>query len=145
MRRRLIGEIFPVKEVSRESSREKSLRHGHISTLHVWWARRPLAASRASLYASLVDPPKTIPEWSTKNSLVAELSRWESVRNTRLIRKIRDEILSTNGGKPPKVLDPFGGGGVDSPRGVATWLRCIFRGFKSRCSFDSKMHTGISP
>ena len=46
MNRRLIGEIFPVKEVSKESAREKFIRHGHISTLHLWWARRPLASSR---------------------------------------------------------------------------------------------------
>jgi len=44
---------FPVKEVSEESAREKSIRHGHISTLHIWWARRPLAASRATIYAAL--------------------------------------------------------------------------------------------
>ena len=122
MKRRLIEEIFPVKEVSRESSREKLLRHGHISTLHVWWARRPLAASRAALYASLVDTPKTIPEWSTKSSLIADLSRWENARNTNLIKKIQNEILSTNNEKQPKVLDPFGGGGGDSSRGVATWM-----------------------
>lgn len=111
MKRRLIGEIFPVKEVSEESSREKSIRHGHISTLHLWWARRPLASSRATIYASLVDPPKNIEEWGTKNSLIAELSRWESVQNHELVSRIRTEILENSGGIPPKVLDPFGGGG----------------------------------
>lgn len=49
-----IEESFPVKEVSRESAREKNIRHGHISTLHIWWARRPLASSRATGYAALV-------------------------------------------------------------------------------------------
>ncbi len=50
--RRFIEETFPVKEVSRHSAREKNIRHGHISTLHIWWARRPLAASRATAYAA---------------------------------------------------------------------------------------------
>jgi adenine-specific DNA methylase len=50
---RFIEETFPVKEVSIESAREKNIRHGHISTLHIWWARRPLAASRATAYATL--------------------------------------------------------------------------------------------
>jgi len=51
--KRLIEVDFPLKEVSEESVREKSIRHGHISTLHIWWARRPLAASRATTYAAL--------------------------------------------------------------------------------------------
>ncbi len=50
--RRFIEETFPVKEVGAESSREKHIRHGHISTLHIWWARRPLASSRATNYAA---------------------------------------------------------------------------------------------
>ena len=48
---------FPIKEVSEQSVREKNIRHGHISTLHIWWARRPLAASRASILAALVPDP----------------------------------------------------------------------------------------
>ena len=52
--KRLIEETFPVKEVSEESAREKNIRHGHISTLHIWWARRPLASSRATAYAALI-------------------------------------------------------------------------------------------
>ncbi len=52
--RRFIEESFPVKEVSAISAKEKSVRQGHISTLHVWWARKPLAASRATAYAALV-------------------------------------------------------------------------------------------
>ena len=51
--RRFIEESFPVKEVGAASAKEKSIRHGHISTLHIWWARRPLAASRATAYAAL--------------------------------------------------------------------------------------------
>jgi putative DNA methylase len=52
--RRFIEESFPVKEVSIESAKEKNIRHGHISTLHIWWARRPLASSRATNYAALI-------------------------------------------------------------------------------------------
>ena len=111
MRRRLIGEIFPVAEVSEQSSREKSIRHGHISTLHLWWARRPLAASRSTIYASLVDPPENTDEWGAKSGMVADLSPWECTKDSRLIEKARAEILAANNGRRPKVLDPFGGGG----------------------------------
>ncbi len=55
--RRFIEDSFPVKEVSIESAREKNIRHGHISTLHIWWARRPLASSRATNYAALIPAP----------------------------------------------------------------------------------------
>ena len=54
MLKRLIGVALPLKEVSEQSAREKSIRHGHISTLHIWWARRPLAACRAAVFASLI-------------------------------------------------------------------------------------------
>ena len=54
MDRRLIEETFPIKEVSKESSKEKSTRQGHLSTLHLWWARRPLLTSRAVCFASLI-------------------------------------------------------------------------------------------
>jgi adenine-specific DNA methylase len=57
--RRFIEDSFPVKEVSIESAREKNIRHGHISTLHIWWARRPLASSRATNYAALIPAPET--------------------------------------------------------------------------------------
>jgi len=50
---------FPIKEVSEESAREKNIRHGHISTLHIWWARRPLASSRATTCAALIPYPST--------------------------------------------------------------------------------------
>ena len=111
MKHRLIEDIFPLKEISKESSKEKSIRHGHISTLHVWWARRPLASSRTTIYASLVGPPKNIDEWTTKNDLIIKLSKWENVSNYNLLDHIKKEILDNNGGIPPKVLDPFGGGG----------------------------------
>jgi adenine-specific DNA methylase len=109
--RRLIEETFPVREVSEESVREKDIRHGHISTLHIWWARRPLAASRATTYAALVPSPKDTEEWKKKREFIARLSKWENPLNQNLIERARKEILEANGGKPPKVLDPFAGGG----------------------------------
>ena len=109
--KRFIEESFPVKEVSAESSREKNIRHGHISTLHIWWARRPLASSRATAYAALIPPPEDAEEWNKKRNFISDLSRWENSLNPHLIDRARKEILEANGGVPPKVLDPFGGGG----------------------------------
>ncbi|HQE22178.1 MAG TPA: DUF1156 domain-containing protein [Thermosynergistes sp.] len=103
---------FPVKEVSEESAREKNIRHGHISTLHIWWARRPLASSRASVYAALTPEPKDEGERLKRSQFLHNLSKWESSLNKNLIERAREEILRANGGKPPKVLDPFAGGGA---------------------------------
>ena len=108
--KRFIEESLPVKEVSAESSREKNIRHGHISTLHIWWARRPLASSRATAYAALIPPPEDAEEWNKKRNFISDLSRWENSLNPHLIDRARKEILEANGGVPPKVLDPFGGG-----------------------------------
>lgn len=108
--RRFIEDIFPIKEVSKESVKEKRLRYGHISTLHVWWARRPLSSSRSTIYASLVPSPP-YEQWKTKEDFIVRLSKWENSSNFKLLEEARKEIISTNDGKPPKVLDPFGGGG----------------------------------
>lgn len=102
---------FPVKEVSDESAREKNIRHGHISTLHIWWARRPLASSRASIYAALTPEPKDEEERLKRAQFISNLSKWENSLNKALIERAREEILKANNGKPPKVLDPFAGGG----------------------------------
>ena len=110
--KRLIEETFPVKEVSAESTHEKNIRRGHISTLHIWWARRPLAASRATAYAALIPPSQNTDEWSRKREFIINLSKWENSLNPHLIKKAQREILEANGGIPPKVLDPFGGGGA---------------------------------
>ncbi|MBW2084032.1 MAG: DUF1156 domain-containing protein, partial [Deltaproteobacteria bacterium] len=110
--KRFIEETFPVKKVSIESAREKNIRHGHISTLHIWWARRPLASSRATAYAALIPPPKNVEEWNKKREFIAEFSKWENSLNQTMIQKAREEILKANGGKPPRVLDPFSGGGA---------------------------------
>ena len=61
-RKKLIEVALPLKAINEASAREKSIRHGHPSTLHLWWARRPLAACRAVLFASLVDDPSSHPE-----------------------------------------------------------------------------------
>lgn len=110
--KRFIEESFPVKEVSEESAREKNIRHGHISAVHVWWARRPLASSRATSYAALIPAPKNETEWEKKKQFIINLSKWENSNNRYLIEKARKDILEANGGKPPKVLDPFSGGGA---------------------------------
>jgi adenine-specific DNA methylase len=112
MDKRFIEESFPVKEISKESAREKNIRHGHISTLHIWWARRPLASSRATNYAALIPAPKNAEEWGKKRRSIINLSKWENSLNHYLIGKAREDILEANGGKPPKVLDPFAGGGA---------------------------------
>jgi putative DNA methylase len=81
-RRRLIEVAFPLEDVSAHSRREKNVRHGHISTLHIWWARRPLAACRAFIYASLVDDPETDQEREELLKEVADLASWDAVRST---------------------------------------------------------------
>jgi len=109
--KRLIEVDFPLKEVSEESVREKNIRHGHISTLHIWWARRPLAASRATTYAALVPAPRDKKELKEKLKFIAELSKWENSLNEKLIEKARKDIREFFGGRAPKVLDCFAGGG----------------------------------
>ncbi|MEM3455799.1 MAG: DUF1156 domain-containing protein [Candidatus Micrarchaeia archaeon] len=111
MNKRFIEVSFPVKEVSDESAKEKSVRHGHISTLHIWWARRPLSSSRATSYASLIPAPENDMEWNKKSQFIINLSKWENSLNLAIIEKARKEILEANGGKTLKVLDPFAGGG----------------------------------
>jgi putative DNA methylase len=110
--RRFIEESFPVKEVSVESAREKNIRQGHISTLHIWWARRPLASSRATNYAALIPAPERIEEWHKTRQFIIDFSKWENSLNQNMIQKAREDILKANDGKPPKVLDPFAGGGA---------------------------------
>lgn len=110
--KRFIEELFPLKEVSFESAKEKNIRHGHISTLHIWWARRPLASSRATNYAALIPAPRNRKEAEDKKKFIVELCKWENSLRQDLIEKARKEILKSNDGVPPKVLDPFSGGGA---------------------------------
>lgn len=106
MKKALIEETFPVKDVSEESVKEKNIRRGHISALHIWWARRPLASSRATIYASLVGAGDEI----KKREFIRKLCKWENTNNMNIIKRARKEILNEYG-HPPRVLDPFGGGG----------------------------------
>ena len=119
---KLIEVALPLEDINRESAREKSIRHGHPSTLHLWWARRPLAACRAVLFAQLVDDPSAHPEeYPTEaaqeaerkrlHGLISELVKWENIHNEVLLKEARDEIRKSCGGNPPPILDPFAGGG----------------------------------
>jgi adenine-specific DNA methylase len=110
-RKSFIEVAFPIKEVSEESAREKNIRHGHISTLHIWWARRPLASSRATTYAALIPYPSTEKEAKKKAEFIVSLSKWENSLNKNIIKMAREDILKANEGKPLRVLDPFSGGG----------------------------------
>lgn len=76
--KRFVEESFPVKEVSEESAKEKNIRHGHISTLHIWWARQPLASSRATNYAALISLPKNTDDWNKKRNFIIDLCKWEN-------------------------------------------------------------------
>ncbi len=119
---KLIEVALPLEDINRESAREKSIRHGHPSTLHLWWARRPLAACRAVLFAQLVDDPSAHPEkFPTEEDQKAERDRlhaiisrlvvWENIHDEKLLREAHEEILKSTGGNPPPILDPFAGGG----------------------------------
>jgi adenine-specific DNA methylase len=79
--RRLIEVDFPIGPVSRESVREKNIRHGHISTLHIWWARRPLAASRATALAALLPDPGDPGQRQRLLDLVRDIAPWEVVKD----------------------------------------------------------------
>jgi putative DNA methylase len=110
--KRFIEETFPVKQVSVESSKEKNIRQGNISTLHIWWARRPISSSRATNYASLIASPNSQEERESTRKFIATLAKWESATNRDIIERAIRDILKSNHGKAPKVLDPFAGGGA---------------------------------
>lgn len=109
--RRLIEEAFPLKKVSVDSKHEKNMRHGHISTLHIWPARRPLAASRAAVLAALLPDPGDDHARSEFNKRIETLTRWGSENGPELA-KFRAEIRAAYGGRAPRVLDMFAGGGA---------------------------------
>src|SRR5436309_10273886 len=100
-RRKLIEVALPLEAINRASAREKSIRHGHPSTLHLWWARRPLAAARAVIFAQMVDDPSAHPEqFPTQEAkeqerqrlfrLIEELVLWENTSNERVLAQARD-------------------------------------------------------
>nr|WP_308216556.1 DUF1156 domain-containing protein [Rhodococcus qingshengii] len=122
-KRKLIEVAMPLEAINRESAHEKSVpRRGHPATLHLWWARRPLAAARAVLFAQLVDDPSSNTEqFPTEDlqrrererlhSLIARLAKWENTGDHDLMREAHEEIVRSTGGRIPEVIDPFAGGG----------------------------------
>lgn len=122
-KRKLIEVALPLEAINRESAREKSIRHGHPATLHLWWARRPLAAARAVLFAQLVDDPSSHPdkfptdeaqrtERERLHGIIERLVVWENIGDERLLAEARKEIMESTDGNPPPIIDPFAGGGT---------------------------------
>ena len=140
-RKKLIEVALPLDAINAASAREKSIRHGHPSTLHLWWARRPLAAARAVLFAQLVDDPSDLPEEFPSEEqqreererlfgMIEELVLWENTTNERVLEEAREEIRKSwrrtcadNRDHPradelfdperlPAFHDPFAGGGA---------------------------------
>ena len=123
MPKKLIEVALPLEAINAESAREKSIRHGHPSTLHLWWARRPLAAARAVIWSSLVDDPsehsEQFPTEEEQNkerqrlfAILEELVKWENSNDPEILEAAKAEILRSTGNNPPPLLDPFAGGGA---------------------------------
>jgi len=139
-RKKLIEVALPLEAVNAASAREKSIRHGHPSTLHLWWARRPLASARAVIFAQMVDDPSACPEeFPTEEAqarererlfrLIEKLVQWENTTNEALLEEARQEIWKSwqracrdnahhpraeelfNPKRLPAFHDPFAGGG----------------------------------
>ena len=140
-RAKLIEVALPLAAINEASRREKSIRHGHPSTLHLWWARRPLAAARAVIFAQMVDDPSADPDRFPTNraqererkrlfGILEQLVKWENTANETLLAEAREEILCSwrracvdNADHPrsaelfdparlPAFHDPFAGGGA---------------------------------
>lgn len=132
-KKKLIEVALPLDAINAASVREKSIRHGHPSTLHLWWARRPLATARAVLFAQLVDDPSAHPElFPTEEDqqkerdrlfgIIEELVKWENTNNETVLNQARAEIKKSwamtckETGEDPEKLpafhDPFAGGGA---------------------------------
>lgn len=138
--KKLIEVALPLAAINAASAREKSIRHGHPSTLHLWWARRPLAAARAVIFAQLVDDPSSHPdrfptaaaqeqERQRLFRLIEQLVLWENTTNETVLQQARDEIWQSwrrtcaaqaanpraaelfNPDHLPAFHDPFAGGG----------------------------------
>jgi putative DNA methylase len=136
--KRLAEVDFPIAEVSRHAAREKSIRHGHPSTLHLWWARRPLASSRAVLLALLYPDPcdplcptefkeqarKLLPQVGGCNpgttdedlrkallKFIGDFANWDNASQRTYLEVSRALVKAAHGEEPPLVVDPFAGGG----------------------------------
>ena len=141
LRKKLIEVALPLEAINAASAREKSIRHGHPSTLHLWWARRPLATARAVLFAQLVDDPSSRPElFPTEEAqsqerqrlfrIIEDLVKWENTTNETVLEAAREEIRRSwrrtcednrdhpraaelfEPDKLPAFHDPFAGGGA---------------------------------
>ncbi len=139
-KKKLIEVALPLEAINRASAREKSIRHGHPSTLHLWWARRPLAAARAVIFAQMVDDPSAHPDlFPTEKAqekerrrlfgIIEELVQWENTTNEEVLERARAEIWQSwratcaenvdharakelfDRNKLPAFHDPFAGGG----------------------------------
>lgn len=137
-KKKLIEVALPLEQINKAAAREKSIRHGHPSTLHLWWARRPLAACRAVLFAQLVDDPSSHPDKFPSEEaqeqerkrlfgIIENLVKWENSNRESVLAAAREEILKSCDGNPPAVLDPFCGGGsipLEAQRlGLQTYAR----------------------
>jgi putative DNA methylase len=140
-KKKLIEVALPLEAINKAAAREKSIRHGHPSTLHLWWARRPLAAARAVIFAQMVDDPSSYPDlFPTEKKqekerqrlfgIIEELVQWESTTNEAVLEKARAEIWQSwrrecaenvdhprakelfDRNKLPGFHDPFAGGGA---------------------------------
>jgi putative DNA methylase len=140
-KKKLIEVALPLEAINKASAREKSIRHGHPSTLHLWWARRPLAAARAVIFAQMVDDPSAHPDiFKTEKAqekerqrlfkIIEDLVQWENTTNEEVLQRARDEIWQSwratcaeNSDDPrakelfdrhklPAFHDPFAGGGA---------------------------------
>lgn len=135
--KRLAEVDFPIAEVSKHSAREKSIRHGHPSTLHLWWARRPLAACRAMLMALLLPDPcdaacpddfrkaarrelaKTWQKLGPDNEalraallkFIADFANWDRSSDATYVETARSLVKAAYPEETPSVVDPFAGGG----------------------------------
>ena len=123
LKKKLIEVALPLDVINKASAREKSIRHGHPSTLHLWWARRPLATARAVLFASLVDDPSEhedkfpTPEAQQAErerlfEIIGELVEWENSGKEEIFANALAEIKKSVGEDLPAVFDPFAGGGT---------------------------------
>lgn len=121
--KKLIEVALPLEEINAESAREKSIRHGHPSTLHLWWARRPLATARAVIWSSLVDDPSSHPEqFPTEEAqrvererlfvILRKLVKWENSNDPGVLSEAKAEIRRSCGDEKITLLDPFAGGGA---------------------------------
>ncbi len=125
--KKLIEVALPLVTINQASAKEKAVRHGHPSTLHLWWARRPLASARAMIFAALVDDPGGARGWGARKGqtreaadaeraklfrIVEQLADWENSLDPDLMAQARRHIEECCGQELPTLVDPFAGGGT---------------------------------